>query len=158
MFACSVTVIELTTFINAPIHVCFDLSLSIDLELEAMNAYDILAIGGVRTGSIRLHERVCWQARQFGVPVTHESEITRLERPAFFQDTMVTGIFEKFQHDHFFRSVGPGRTEMRDVLQFGMPVWLLGTVSEKLIVRRRLSRLLTDRNRVIKQHAEVGLR
>lgn len=148
------TVVCVTTAINAPIERCFDLSLSIELELEAAKRYRIRAIGGRTSGQIGLGETVRWQTYQFGIAVTHESEISRLQRPAFFQDRMVEGIFQIFEHDHVFRSVGR-TTEMRDVLRFSMPGWLVGFMAEKLVVERRLRRLITERNSLIKQRAEA---
>jgi ligand-binding SRPBCC domain-containing protein len=149
-------VIRSTTLVRAPIDRCFDLSLSIDLELEAARDFKIRAVEGVTTGTIGPGQRVQWQTEQFGMRVTHESEITRFERPIYFQDSMVRGVFRSFEHDHFFCSVDPELTEVRDVVRFSMPLWWLGLISEALIVRPRLKRLITERNRVIRQHAEAA--
>jgi hypothetical protein len=54
------TAIQLSTIIDAPIEVCFHLSLSIDLELSSARKYEIKAVGGVTQGSIGLGERVTW--------------------------------------------------------------------------------------------------
>lgn len=148
------TIIRLSTIIDAPIEACFHLSLSIDLELSAERQYEIKAVGGVTKGSIGLGQRVTWKTRQFGIWVTHTSEITRLQSPTDFQDAMVHGLFRSFKHDHFFRRVNPNRTEMRDELHFSMPVYLLGTITERLLVKRRLTYFLTARNALIKQTAE----
>jgi ligand-binding SRPBCC domain-containing protein len=148
------TTIHATTIIDAPIETCFRLSLSIDLELSAASQYEIKAVGGVTKGSIGLGERVTWKARQFGIWVAHTSEITRLEPPTYFQDAMVHGLFRSFKHDHFFRSVNSYCTEMRDELHFSMPVYLMGTITEHLLLKRRLIELLTTRNALIKLNAE----
>jgi ligand-binding SRPBCC domain-containing protein len=148
------TIIQASTIIDASIEVCFHLSLSIDLELSAASQYEIKAVGGVTNGSIELGERVTWKAKQFGIWVTHTSEITRLQPPTYFQDAMVHGLFRSFKHDHFFRSVNSDCTEMRDELHFSMPVYLLGTITEHLLVKRRLTELLAARNTLIKQNAE----
>ena len=150
------TTIRATTTIDALVEVCFHLSLSIDLELTSSQKYGIRAIGGVTKGSIGLGERVTWKSRQYGIWVTHTSEITRLEPPSYFQDAMVHGLFRSFKHDHFFRHVNPNRTEMRDELHFSMPVYLLGTITEHLLVKRRLTGLLATRNALIKQSAEAA--
>jgi hypothetical protein len=44
---------------------------------------------------------------------------------------------------------------MRDLLRFSMPLWLMGAISERLIVRPRLKHLLLLRNRLIKETATV---
>lgn len=148
------TTIRLVTLIRAPAEICFRLALSIDLELSAAQQYRIESIDGVTNGMIHLGERVTWRTQQFGVWVKHTSEITRLEEPRYFQDAMQHGIFRSFHHDHFFYSLGPEITEMRDELCFSLPIYLTGTVAEKLFVKRRLNNLLMARNSLIKEHAE----
>jgi ligand-binding SRPBCC domain-containing protein len=149
------TTIELTTLIEAPVETCFQLSLSIDLELKAAKAHDIRAVSGVTSGVINAGQRVGWKTKQFGITVSHVSEITGFRRPLFFQDSMVKGIFRSFQHDHFFQSLGANKTEMRDSLRFSMPFWLMGAISEKLIIRSRMSQLLLLRNSLIRETAEA---
>ena len=60
------TTIELTTLIHAPVETCFQLSLSIDLELEAARAHHLRAVGGVTSGIISAGQRVKWKTKQFG--------------------------------------------------------------------------------------------
>jgi ligand-binding SRPBCC domain-containing protein len=148
--------IELITLIDAPIEICFQLSLSIDLELEAARAYQIRTVNGVTSGTIGSGQRVGWKTKQFGITVSHVSEITGFRQPLFFQDTMVNGVFKSFQHDHLFQSLAVNKTEMRDLLRFSMPVWWMGAFSEKLIVRPRLIHLLRLRNSHIKASAEAA--
>jgi ligand-binding SRPBCC domain-containing protein len=149
-----VTGIERITLIDAPVDTCFQLSLSIDLELQAAKEHSLKAVSGVTSGVIGPGERVGWETKQFGILVSHVSEITGYECPVFFQDTMVEGLFRSFRHDHFFRRLSANRTEMRDVMRFSMPLWLLGAVSERLVMRPRLTALLAQRNRLIKATAE----
>lgn len=149
------TTIELITLIDAPIETCFQLSLSIDLELKAAKAHHIRAVSGVTSGIIGAGQRVGWKTKHFGITVFHMSEITGFQQPVFFQDRMVRGMFKSFQHDHFFRSLGMNKTEMRDSLCFSMPIWLMGTISEQLLMRSRLIHLLRLRNDTIKETAEA---
>ncbi len=146
--------LKLVTQIAAPIGRCFDLALSIDLELEAFASSKLQGISGKTSGQIGFGERVRWKVRQFGFTVTHESEITAYDSPTHFQDRMVTGLFKSFQHDHYFTSSGPQHTEMRDVLTFSMPLLLTGVIGEKLVVGPRLTSLLQKRNEFLKDKAE----
>ena len=148
------TTIRAVTIIDASIKAAFRFSLSIDLELSAAKDYGIRAVGGVTTGSIGRGERVTWKVRQFGVPITHTTEISGFREPSYFQDRMVKGFFRTFTHDHFFSSLSPAKTEMRDEMSFSMPLLLTGKLAELLIVKRRLSVLLTKRNAAIKAAAE----
>jgi ligand-binding SRPBCC domain-containing protein len=144
------------TIIHAPVEACFRSSLSIDLELAAAKNYSIKAIGGITTGIIGAGERVTWQTRQFGLRITHTTEITGFDSPVYFQDSMVEGIFHSFQHDHFFRSMSPTKTEMRDEVRFRMPVVLGGQICDLLVVKRRLTKLLLQRNLIIQKDAETN--
>ena len=85
-----------TTRIGAPVEVCFRLSLTIDMEVQAGREFGLRAVDGVTTGQIGLGQRVRWKARQFGVPVSHTTEITRVDEPVFFEDTMVSGHLHVF--------------------------------------------------------------
>jgi len=146
--------IELVTLIDAPVETCFRLSLTIDLELKAAKAHHIRAVSGVTSGVIGAGQRVGWTTKQFGITVSHVSEITEFQPPLFFQDSMVEGMFKSFQHNHYFQPVGINKTQMRDLLRFSMPVWLMGILSERLIMRSRLIHLLLQRNSLIKETAE----
>jgi hypothetical protein len=59
------TRIDLTTIINAPIEICFDLSRSIDLHQQSTQQTHEKAIAGRTTGLIELNEFVTWQATHF---------------------------------------------------------------------------------------------
>jgi ligand-binding SRPBCC domain-containing protein len=150
------TTIELSTLIHAPVGTCFQLSLSIDLELEAAKTHCLRAVGGVTSGFITAGQRVKWNTNQFGITVSHLTEITGFQEPVFFQDSMIEGVFKSFQHDHVFRPLGPNATEMRDSLRFSMPFWLMGAISERFVMRSRMLQLLQLRNRRIKEKAEAG--
>jgi ligand-binding SRPBCC domain-containing protein len=150
------TTLTAITIITAPIELCFRSALSIDLELIAAKDCGIRAINGITTGIIGAGERVTWQTRQFGLWITHTSEITGFDAPVFFQDSMVKGLFDSYEHNHFFRLISATTTEMRDELRFSMPIWLTGPIAERLIVKRRLASLLSKRNDVIRQDAEAA--
>jgi hypothetical protein len=90
-----VTLVE-TTVIHAPIGRCFDLARSVEVHLagNVHSGESAVAIGGVTSGLIDLGQRVTWRARHFGFWHNLTSEITAMDRPASFQDTMVSGIFQ----------------------------------------------------------------
>src|SRR3954463_7980994 len=95
--------LEETTVIHAPIERCFDLARSVEVHL-AGNVHwgeSAVALEGVTSGLVGPSQRVTWRARHFGVRQKLTSEITRFERPTYFQDTMVKGPFRRMQHDHY---------------------------------------------------------
>ena len=108
-----------------------------------------LADSGVTFGLLDLNQSVTWRAKHFGFWHNLTSEITAVDRPKYFQDTMVRGIFRYMRHDHFFRLLAPGLTEMRDVFCFAAPLPVLGRLAEIVFLGRYMRRLLEERNSVI---------
>jgi ligand-binding SRPBCC domain-containing protein len=145
--------ITLDTTIAAPIERCFLLSLSIDLHKESTKQTGEQAIAGVTHGLIGLNETVTWHGRHFGLKLTQETLITRYEKPNYFQDKMIRGLFKSFIHDHYYEAIN-GTTKMRDVLRFSAPLGILGAIAERVVLRAYLTRFLRERNEVIRRIAE----
>jgi ligand-binding SRPBCC domain-containing protein len=144
------------TIIRAPIARCFDLARSIEAHLAGNVRWGEAAVaeGGVTSGLLGLGQRVTWRARHFGIRQRLTSEITAMDRPVYFQDTMIAGAFHSMQHDHVFRALSPGTTEMEDVFRFAAPLPVLGRLAEILVLRRYMQGLLSERNAVLKKIAE----
>jgi ligand-binding SRPBCC domain-containing protein len=145
--------IRLATWIDAPIERCFLLSLSIDLHVASARGTQEKAIGGVTTGLIGEKETVTFQGRHFGVHLNHTTRIEALRPYSYFRDVMITGVFQRFEHDHHFAPMDDG-TRMRDELRFAIRGGPLGRLTAKLFLRRYLTSFLVQRNAVIKQTAE----
>jgi ligand-binding SRPBCC domain-containing protein len=148
--------ILLETHIAAPPDRCFLLSLNIDLHKESTAQTSEHAIAGVTHGLIGPNQTVTWQGRHFGFMLTHETLISKYDRPHHFQDIMLRGRFRSFVHDHYFDEQPDGTTLMRDELRFTAPLGPLGWIAETLVLRRYLTRFLNQRNQIIKQTAESG--
>ena len=149
-------IIELTTFIRAPVERVFDLARSIDLHAASMAHTGERAVAGVTSGLIDAGQEVTWRARHFGVWQHLTSRITACERPTHFADTMVRGAFARFDHDHYFTVTGPdgGHTTMRDVFDFTSPLGPLGWIADGLSLTRYMRRLLEKRNALLRETAE----
>jgi len=149
--------LEDITVIHAPIERCFDLARSVEVHLAGNVHWGEAAVaaGGVTSGLVEMGERVTWRAKHFGVWHTLTSEITAFDRPAHFQDAMVRGPFRSMKHDHFFRSLSPEETEMKDVFYFEAPLAALGRLVEMAFLGRYMKALLRERNAIIKQFAEA---
>ncbi len=145
-----------TILIESPVERCFDLARSVEVHLKGNVHFGEQAVaeGGVTTGLIGLSQQVTWRARHFGIRQRLTSEITALERPHYFQDTMRRGAFAQMQHAHYFRDAGGGWTEMTDVFRFAAPLGVLGRLAEILVLRRYMAALLAERNAAIKEVAE----
>jgi ligand-binding SRPBCC domain-containing protein len=148
--------IEEITLIHAPVERCFDLARSVEVHFLGNIHFgeQAVASGGRTTGLIGEGERVTWRARHFWLWHELTSEITDLKRPNYFRDAMVRGIFRSMAHDHYFRQLPNGQTEMRDLFAFAAPLPVLGRIAEAAFLRRYMGGLLRERNAVIRQVAE----
>ena len=148
------TRLEIETVINAPAGLCFDLARDLDLHVRSMRASGERAIAGRTSGLIGMGEDVTWEARHFGLKHRHCSRITAFARPAHFRDSMVSGRFKRFEHDHHFVERNGG-TIMRDVIEFASPFGFVGRLVDRAFMSRYLRHLIVLRNRAIKEAAEA---
>lgn len=144
------------TVIRAPIARCFDLARSVEAHLAANVHWGEAAVaeGGCTSGLVDLGQRVVWRAKHFAIRQRLTTEITAMDRPVYFQDTMIEGPFHSMQHDHLFRTLSPDMTEMEDVFRFAAPLPILGLLAEVLVLRRYMRSLLRERNAVLREILE----
>jgi ligand-binding SRPBCC domain-containing protein len=145
--------IELKTLVTAPIERVFDLARCIDLHTETMSKYQEKAVSGTTRGLINLNEIVTWEAVHFGLKQRLTSKITVFDRPHRFQDAMVSGVFKSFTHDHFFTEK-ESVTVMKDVFDYRSPLGFLGSIADAVFLESYMTRMLSERNELIKRIAE----
>ena len=146
-------IIKLETKINAPVERVFDLARSIDLHKDSMSKYDERAVAGVTSGLIEMNETVTWEATHFYIRQSLTSKITALDRPRYFRDSMVSGAFARFDHDHYFEENGK-ETTVKDVFDYDSPLGFLGNIADFLFVESHLREMLEERNALVKRVAE----
>ncbi|RZK78903.1 MAG: cell division protein [Pedobacter sp.] len=149
-------IIRLETLVNAPLEVVFDLSRNIDLHVVSTAQTNEKAVAGKTTGLIELGEWVTWEAKHLSIVQRLTTKITEMKYPDYFVDEMVSGAFKSFRHEHIFKHK-QGGTLMIDVFNYVSPMGILGKAADALFLKTYMSKLLTTRNLVIKQHAENNL-
>jgi ligand-binding SRPBCC domain-containing protein len=147
------TTIYLETTIHAPVERCFDLSRSIDFHQLSTNGSNEKAVAGRLKGLIQQGESVTWQATHFYVRQLLTTKIVSMEKPIRFYDVMQQGAFKSMEHEHLFRHHN-GTTTMVDTFIYEAPYGLFGQVFDMLLLRRYMTRLLTERNMAIQKAAE----
>ena len=150
----NLTIIDLTTDIDAPIERVFDLARDLDLHTRSMAHTGERAIGGRTTGRVEIGDSVTWRARHFGLWWSLTSSITVVEVPVRFEDVQERGPFAWFRHEHRFESVD-GVTRMHDHWEHRSPFGPLGRVVDRLVLGRYMRSLLATRNAALKQVAEA---
>ena len=145
--------IILNTRIHAPLDVCFNLARSIDLHQESMKQTGEQAIAGITKGLIEFGESVTWKARHFGVVMKLTSKITEFQFSDMFVDEMVNGPFHSMRHRHIFK-VSDRHTLMVDEFAYTSPLGILGNLADSIFLESYMTKLLIQRNHVIKRIAE----
>lgn len=146
-------VIRLETLINADQKTVFDFSRSIDLHQISTAQTNERVVAGRSSGLIQLGESVTWEARHFRIVQKLTAKITQMQEPEYFVDEMVSGAFKSFRHEHIFEVKGE-ETLMTDVFTYVSPLGILGKLADQLFLEKYMTKLLIQRNKVIKEYAE----
>jgi ligand-binding SRPBCC domain-containing protein len=135
---------EITTMIRASQERVFDLSRSVEAHAQSQARHREKVVGGRKTSLLELGESVTWEAKHFGVRQRLTSRIVSMKQPHHFRDSMVSGAFARFDHDHFFET-REGQTIMRDVFDYTAPLGILGTLASICVLDRYMRRLIRER-------------
>ena len=131
----------------------FDLSRNVDLHKISTAHTNEEAVAGKTSGLMGLHDSVTWRAKHLGITQHLTSKITAYNRPYMFIDEMVSGTFKGFKHEHLFAEVN-GETVMTDIFTYESPLGILGCIADAIFLKTYMHKLLTERNRIIKEFAE----
>ena len=147
------TTINLTTEIHSSIARCFDIARDIDIHKLSTSHTNERAIAGRTSGLCEHGNRITWEAKHFGITQQLTVEITRFNRPHFFEDKMIKGAFRSMRHEHHFTEHQVG-TIMTDHFEYEVPFGLLGQLFDRLILKRYMTQFLLTRNAMMKSIAE----
>ncbi len=86
-----------------------------------------------------------YRLRIFGIPVKWRTRIESVNSPFEFVDVQDKGPYARWRHAHSFRAVDPSHTEIRDRVEFAMPLGPLGEIAYRLLVARSLRRIFDYR-------------
>ena len=88
-----------------------------------------------------------YQIRLYGVPVHWRTRIEVVEAPNRFVDVQEKGPYALWRHSHSFKNVGGGATEMKDRVEYAMPLGVLGEIAYRLFVARSLAQIFDYREK-----------
>jgi ligand-binding SRPBCC domain-containing protein len=145
--------IELSLHVAAPPARCFDLARSVEAHTNSTQATGERAVAGKTHGLLALGDQVTWRAKHLGVWQELTSRLTAYDRRTYFRDSLVSGVFARIDHDHFF-SPSEGGTLVRDVFEYHAPLGPLGWAAEQLFLTAYMRRFLETRLFALKRIAE----
>ena len=79
-----------------------------------------------------------------GIPVTWVTEITHVSEGAYFVDEQRVGPYRIWHHRHFFKEI-PGGVEMTDIVDYQLPLGILGKLVHPFLVGPRLNAIFDFR-------------
>lgn len=144
---------DLELIVRAPVELCFDIGLDIELHLDCFKDHGERAVAGVTSGRLGPGDWVTWEARHLGLRRRLTNQITRYDRPHMFQDETIRGAFHRFSHLHLFESVPEG-ARLREHLEYESPLGWAGRLADRLFLERYLKALVHKRAAYLRQVAE----
>jgi ligand-binding SRPBCC domain-containing protein len=79
--------------------------------------------------------------------MTWVTEIAHANEPHFFVDEQRKGPYKLWHHQHHFRDLGNGQTEMRDVLYYEVPLGFLGSMMNSLFISGKIDEIFQYREK-----------
>ncbi|MFS0690161.1 SRPBCC family protein [Sporosarcina sp. 179-K 8C2 HS] len=146
-------IIEYEIYVDAPIHICFDLTRNVEVHTQTTAKTKEKAIAGVTTGLMENGDTVTWEAVHLGVRQRLTAKIIEMDRPHKFTDVMVKGAFHSFTHTHEFIESGTG-TIMKDTFSYKSPFGLIGKIADRLFLEKYMKNFIADRAKELKRIAE----
>jgi len=99
---------------------------------------------------VRLGTRISYRLRLHGIPVRWQSRIAEYVENELFADEQVVGPYQYWYHRHLFHAVPEG-VAIEDMVEYRMPLGLLGRLAHAALVHRQLTRIFDHRARVISE-------
>lgn len=90
-----------------------------------------------------------YRLRLHGMPVRWRSRIEEWDPPRRFVDRQIRGPYALWHHTHRFEEAGGGRTTMTDIVRYAHRLGPLGSLAERVLVRRDLERIFDFRREAI---------
>lgn len=79
-----------------------------------------------------------------GIPVYWMTEITHVEHMQYFIDEQRYGPYQLWHHQHHFKII-EGGVEMTDIVHYKNPFWFLGSIANKMFVKKQLKQIFEFR-------------
>lgn len=80
----------------------------------------------------------------FGIKMKWVTEITHVVDHQYFVDEQRFGPYALWHHKHFFREI-PGGVEMEDIVDYRLPMGLLGRLAHPILVQSKLREIFDYR-------------
>ena len=80
----------------------------------------------------------------FGIPMKWVTEITHVQDKKYFVDEQRFGLYALWHHKHFLKEI-PGGVEMEDIIDYKIPMGMLGQLVHPFLVKPKLKEIFDYR-------------
>src|SRR5262249_3254886 len=91
-----------------------------------------------------------YRLRLYAVPVNWRTRIESVDEPNEFVDVQEKGPYASWRHTHRFRTIDATHTEIRDQVEFTMPLGILGEIAYRTFVARSLRQIFDYREEALR--------
>ena len=84
----------------------------------------------------------------FGIPTTWVTEITHINEGSYFVDEQRVGPYDLWHHKHFIKPIKNG-VEMTDIIDYKIPMGILGIIIHPIIVAPKLKEIFEYRKNAL---------
>lgn len=92
-----------------------------------------------------------------GIQVRWQTEICKVQKPFIFADRQLKGPYKVWEHTHTFREERGG-TMMNDIVDYEIPLGLLGRMMNRLVVRREIEKIFEHRRKTLEEIFKNGVK
>lgn len=85
-----------------------------------------------------------------GVKMNWMTEITHVKEGEYFVDEQRFGPYALWHHEHHFKTI-EGGVLMNDILNYAIPYGFIGTLSNKILVSKQISKIFQYREKAIRE-------
>ena len=85
-----------------------------------------------------------------GIKTKWVSEITHIEEKKYFVDEQMYGPYALWHHKHFIKEIDGG-VEMEDIIDYKVPLGLLGQIAHPFIVKPKLEEIFNYRQQKLEE-------
>ena len=107
------------------------------------------------SGPFSLGQIITFQSRWLGRKQNLKVKVVKFDPPSGFVDEMTEGKLQSFIHIHELEDFG-GATRLVDIVRWSSPFGILGKIFDELVLRRRIRRIVTERNAMLVHVASVA--
>ena len=85
-----------------------------------------------------------------GIKLNWMTEITQVREHQYFVDEQRVGPYALWHHEHHFKEI-KGGVHMTDILNYAVPYGFIGTLANKILVRKEIDKIFNYREKAINE-------